>query len=318
MRTGKTSVIIGLLVAGELVMAQPAQVSAQASGRYYPQTGHTLSSEFVQFFDMNGGEDIFGFPITDGFIDPESGLLVQYTENARLEWLTASGEQPARVVLQPLGRMVGGVQPPLATGGSGDPACQYFERTGHESCHAFLAFFRDGGGQDLFGAPISEFQIENGRVVQYFERFRLDWFPEAAAGHDIRVAPLGRVHFEQAGYDAELLAAVGQVEGTASPITSLRPSASLGNPVVSPGEAQDIYLVVRNQDLAPVEGAAALLIAHFPDRDRTFLMPITNDQGLSRSTLKIDDLPRGTTVTLEIWAIYRDLEASSRDAFTIW
>lgn len=307
-----------LTLAIGLIFALPQSGTAQSSGRYYPQTGHTLASEFVQFFDLNGGVDIFGFPITDGFTDPTSGLLVQYTENARLEWLPSSGDQPARVVLQPLGRMMGGVEPPLPAGGSGDPGCQYFERTGHETCHTFLDFFQAHGGEDLFGAPISEFQIEKDRVVQYFERFRLDWYPEGAPGHDVRVAPLGREHFDQAGYDSSLLRAVGQVQGTSAPITDLRPSASLGNPIVAPGSSQEIFLVVRNQDLAPVPGAAALLTAHFPGRDRIFIMPITDDQGLSRMSLPVGDYPRGTAITLEIWALYGGFEASARDAFSVW
>lgn len=315
-RAALASTAIFLVAA--LILVSPRAVSAQTGGRYFPQTGHTLAPEFIQFYDAHGGADIFGFPITDGFNDPSTGVLVQYTENARLEWLPAGGDQPSRVVLVPLGRILGGLEPATAQEGSGDPNCLYFERTGHETCHAFLDFFQQHGGEDLFGAPISGFQIENDRVVQYFERFRLDWYPEAEPAHDIRVAPLGRAHFDQAGYDQALLAAVGQTEGPSNPITELRPSASLGNPVVPSDGSQEIFLVVRNQDLVPVQGAAALLIAHYPDRDRIFIMPLTDTQGLSKFTLPVGEHPRGTTITLEIWALYRGFEASARDAFTIW
>ncbi len=60
-------------------------VHAQENGRYFPETGHTIDGQFVRFFDLQGGLEILGYPITDAFVDPRSGWLIQYFQNARME-----------------------------------------------------------------------------------------------------------------------------------------------------------------------------------------------------------------------------------------
>ncbi len=52
--------------------------------RYYPQTGHTLSYGFLQYFDSHGSLDVFGYPITELLM--ESGGVVQYFQRAKMEW----------------------------------------------------------------------------------------------------------------------------------------------------------------------------------------------------------------------------------------
>lgn len=43
----------------------------------------------------------------------------------------------------------------------------------------FLAYWREHGGVLIFGYPLSEETIENGRIVQYFERSKFEYHPEA-------------------------------------------------------------------------------------------------------------------------------------------
>ncbi len=52
--------------------------------RYYPQTGHTLSFAFLDYYEAQGGEEVFGYPITEPLL--ERGLIVQYFHRARMEW----------------------------------------------------------------------------------------------------------------------------------------------------------------------------------------------------------------------------------------
>jgi len=52
--------------------------------RYYPQTGHALSFAFLDYYEAQGGEEVFGYPITEPFF--ERGLIVQYLQRARMEW----------------------------------------------------------------------------------------------------------------------------------------------------------------------------------------------------------------------------------------
>src|SRR5688500_3721256 len=63
----------------------PEGTSARAheTGRLYRETGKTLSPEFLDFYDRNGGILQFGYPVTEARM--EDGYLVQWTERQRLE-----------------------------------------------------------------------------------------------------------------------------------------------------------------------------------------------------------------------------------------
>lgn len=51
--------------------------------RFFPETGYTVTGVFVDFWDNNGGLEIFGYPISPGFY--EDGIYFQYFERARFE-----------------------------------------------------------------------------------------------------------------------------------------------------------------------------------------------------------------------------------------
>jgi len=70
--------------------------------RYYPDTSFSLCYAFLEFFDQNGGEAIFGKPISPFVF--YNDRIVQYFERARFEWYP---EYPdgQKVVLAQMGRM---------------------------------------------------------------------------------------------------------------------------------------------------------------------------------------------------------------------
>jgi hypothetical protein len=308
--------IIGL--AAVALMGSSLAARSLDGGRFYPETGHSLEAQFVDFFDASGGVDILGFPITDGFRDPQSGRLIQYTENARLEWIKDDSDDGGHAILRPLGEMMGGWQPAVDQGSTDSRGCRYFRETGHSVCYAFLDFFNAHGGLNLFGYPISEFSIQDDRIVQYFQRFRLDWHPEAAAPNQVRVAPLGREHFDQSAYDPSLLRPASRGPDGDYRVTQLQTSASVMYPVLPQSGKQNIFIVVRDQNLFPVPDAAVMLVAHMPDGDRYNLMPTTDSQGLSRVSLDVGEMQHRTKVTLEIWVFYKNLQAVARDSFVVW
>jgi L,D-transpeptidase catalytic domain len=71
----------------------------------------------------------------------------------------------------------------------------FFSETNHHLSDraGFLNYWRENGGVLLFGYPLSEEIVENGRVVQYFERARFEYHPENL-GKDgqIQLSLLGR------------------------------------------------------------------------------------------------------------------------------
>ncbi len=52
--------------------------------RFFPETGHGISYGFKEFWEENGGLELFGFPITSEFT--ENGRTVQYFQRARFEF----------------------------------------------------------------------------------------------------------------------------------------------------------------------------------------------------------------------------------------
>jgi hypothetical protein len=71
-----------------------------ANRRYYPETGHTLSGDFLYYFEAYGGTVRFGLPISEPFL--EKGHLIQDFQSARFFW-TPTDDPP--VTLEEIGRV---------------------------------------------------------------------------------------------------------------------------------------------------------------------------------------------------------------------
>jgi thermitase len=165
--------------------------------RYFPETGHTLRGAFLSYWQANGGLPIFGYPISEAFVERgEDGneYVVQYFERHRLEQHPENAP-PYNILLSRVGiNMLEMNGRDWFTFPKGQPqsGCQYFEATGHSLCEPFLSYWRSHGlefdgraGKSeaeslaLFGQPLSEPQIEissNGMpyVTQWFERARFE------------------------------------------------------------------------------------------------------------------------------------------------
>ncbi len=114
-------------------------------------------------------------------------------------------------------------------------------------------------------------------------------------------------------------AAFASIEASAAyAVTELRPTASVWSPCLGPSGAQQVFIVVRDQNANPVAGAAVLLMAHFPDGDRAVVMPQTDERGISQLSLLYEGQPPGRVVTLEFLVVFGELQAQTRDSFRIW
>jgi hypothetical protein len=94
---------------------QPISSSmTNANCTFYAATGHQVCSDFKAYWDSHGLEfgdpgisnreslALFGYPISDEFVDPSSGLTVQYFERARFEYHPGNAA-PYQVLLTRLG-----------------------------------------------------------------------------------------------------------------------------------------------------------------------------------------------------------------------
>jgi beta propeller repeat protein len=181
----------------------PAVLSADRL--YFPQTKHYLSGGFKRFWQTHGGERIFGYPLTEEFsvTDPSTGeqIVVQYFERVRLEYRPNAPEDQ-RIAIGRLGaeltadRAFAPVAPfPDSTDR------RYFPETGHSIAYGFKEFWEKNGGLAIFGYPISEEFTENGRTVQYFERARFEYNPNATDEESrITLGLLGREALQRMGW----------------------------------------------------------------------------------------------------------------------
>lgn len=165
--------------------------------RYFPETGHTLRGQFLSYWQSHGGLPIFGFPISEAFLERgEDGneYIVQYFERYRLEQHPENAP-PYNILLSRMGinmLELSGRDWFSFPKGQAQDGCRYFEATGHSLCGVFLQYWQSQGlefdgraGKSfdeslaLFGMPISEPQIEissDGQpyLTQWFERARFE------------------------------------------------------------------------------------------------------------------------------------------------
>jgi hypothetical protein len=72
-----------LLVLAIIVGFFTPQPGLALAPEYFEETGHWVQDEFLDYFNNRGGLAIFGYPISERFID--QGLTVQYFQKARME-----------------------------------------------------------------------------------------------------------------------------------------------------------------------------------------------------------------------------------------
>lgn len=116
---------------------------------YFPQTGHTLRDDFLDYWRHYGGLPIFGYPLTEEITDPDDGVTRQYFERAVFE-RNPDGEGEWAVLLQRLGaeltKQRSRAQPFRPLPESDAPNCEYFAETGHRLCNGFLEYWEEYGG----------------------------------------------------------------------------------------------------------------------------------------------------------------------------
>ena len=186
----------------------PAPVAPRPDAVMFPETGYSLSGDFLRYWRANGALPVFGYPI--GAEQQVNGQASQWFERARFE-LHPQNVAPYAVQLGRLGvealerRGVDWQTLPKA-----EPStAHYFPQTGHAIAPQFWSSWRSQGldldGQRgatvaeslaLFGYPIAEPQMERGadgamELTQWFERARFEYHPSNAAPYTVLLGRLG-------------------------------------------------------------------------------------------------------------------------------
>jgi hypothetical protein len=154
---------IALLLAAVLGLGgalRPA--AAQAPSRFFPETQHTVSGLFLQYWDSHGGLAQQGYPLTEEFQE-QSALdgkpyAVQYFERAVFERHPENAGTPYEVLLSQLGAYeLKARYPQGAPAGTANPTNpRVFPETGHTLGGIFRAYWESHGGLAQQGYPLTE------------------------------------------------------------------------------------------------------------------------------------------------------------------
>jgi len=71
------------------------------------------------------------------------------------------------------------------------PRTVYIPATGHTIDGVFLDFWRAWGGASAWGNPVTEEVEEHGRIVQYYEYARFEYWPEDPDGEVVHLGRIG-------------------------------------------------------------------------------------------------------------------------------
>ncbi len=328
--------IVALCIVLALGVVARVRVLAQGGpARYFEETGLNVSGPFLRFYDAHGGAALFGYPLTRPY--QQEGRLVQVFQRAKLE-LHEEGPGGSYVTLAPLGEMLWQREPPIPTDEIPMPdhgGKQYFAETGHTVCFSFLDFYRNYGGVDMFGYPITEWFFEpNGRIVQYFQHVKMEWHPENSDNKRTQLGMLGAIYVEQSvdpiytDPESPAIASRAPLEASASPsdapvdprrVTELSVRASVQEAITGTDSKQTVYVYVFDQNGRGVPGASVGIEVAYEGKHTVQLpLPATNANGYSGLEFEVESPTAGPRVILKLNARYGDLVTGTSTAFLAW
>jgi hypothetical protein len=299
-----------------LLGANWSSVHAQTQdNKYFSETGHNVKGDFLKFYNANPNATfLYGYPITEQFTSKD-GKTVQYFQRARFEYRTDLPEGQ-RIQLTSLGRETYVSTAPLNVNNTF--ACHNYTETGHAVCFAFLEFFDQYGGVTQFGYPISGFEYHENKIVQYFEKARMEWQPWKPESQRVVVSDLGRIFFDKVGEDPGLIPPVKPLDNTTSSVINLQVRAFAWKAVTLTTDTQVIFVIVQDQNLQPVANANCTTNVHWPDTHTQSIATTTNSNGVGMVPLSFTSQPYGSLIYTDVSCVYNGLNGSTTTSFRIW
>lgn len=293
-----------------------ASVNAQTlDNQYFSETGHNVKGDFLKFYRGNPNALIlYGYPITEEFISRD-GKTVQYFQRARFE-LHADLADGQRVRLTPLGRET--YVPSGDLNENNSLSCRLYAETGHTICFEFLEYFDQFGGVAQFGYPISGFEYHENKLVQYFEKARLEWQPWKLEGQRVVTTDLGRLYFDKLGEDPGLISPVRPLDNTTSSVIKLNVRSFMWKAITLATDQQLIFVIVQDQNLLPVANASCTSTIHWPDGHSESMSLATNASGIGTLPLSFNVQPQGSLIYADVLCTYNGLKGNTTSSFRIW
>ncbi len=294
--------IIGALL---LALGVSGRGLAQGPGeRFFPETGHTVREPFLGFFEAHGGVDFFGYPITPVVSDPP--YSVQCFQYACLRWDPVAPPDRA-VELLPIAEALGLGAPPIPPAAIplGRPFRRYIPETGHTVGGMFLAFWLRHGGARVIGNPITEPFVENGRLVQVFQRMKVVWDPEKQI---VQPMELGETYARTRGMNPRVPARI------LGPAARLRLQVAVRRPVLAAGDLQTVIVFVTDEKGRPVPHARVRI--EVPGQEP--LLGEADEHGVAAKAFLVGSFPSGSLIELRVVASDGIRQAESFTSFRVW
>ncbi|MCZ2127083.1 MAG: Ig-like domain-containing protein [Anaerolineales bacterium] len=310
--------VFTLVIFISLALVSWIPVRAQTpTSKYFSETGHNVEGEFFAFYNANpNATSLYGYPITERFI-ARDGKDAQYFQRARFEY-RADLPEGKRVQLTALGREM------YVSSGQiniGNPfACRAYSETGFSVCFAFLEFFDANGGTTQFGYPISGFEYREGKIVQYFERARLEWQSASAGNYRVVISDLGRAYFDKLNEDPARLAPAKPSNNAPrlQNASELRVRAFALKTVAQPTDTQTFYIVVQDQNSQPISGATCTITVHWSNVAQNSTSVKSDSNGIGVVSLAFQNQPYGSLVNADVVCAYNQLAGKTSTSFRIW
>ena len=215
------SLRLGAILSLVFLFSTTIRPAGAQDARCFPETGYCVSGRFRQYWEQNGEIAVFGFPLTpardERNRDTGQTYLTQWFERNRFESHTENA-RPYDVLLGRLGddrlRQLGRDWQAEGRESGPQPACQWFEQTGHNVCDqgnglGFKTYWQTHGLEfdgrrgtseaeslALFGLPLTAPRMETNSsgdtvLTQWFERARFEWHPDKSDEFKVLLGRLG-------------------------------------------------------------------------------------------------------------------------------
>ncbi len=290
-----------------------------ATKRHFPETGFTVQFAFLEFFNAYGGLDVFGYPITNEYVDPLTGVTVQYFENSRFEWWPESAPGQ-RVKLGLLGDETG-------LGSSAEPrqngnVCWPSDVTGYFICDSFLDFYQSHGGKLVFGPPIGDSYISQGKKAQNFQRMQMVMDMQTGV---VTISHLGRYSCENRYEGTTCEEFTTAVCGDYQAVLPLEIDPTLELTKTRPGDEQTVKALVLDSMQKPICGAAVrfTISVDAVGVDGIRPQPIvyeatTRINGLAEQSYTQWDAPKSAKMTVLVEVLYQGNVFTDTTQYSHW
>jgi hypothetical protein len=258
--------------------------AADANSRYFPETNHTVTQPFLNYWNTHGSLAQQGYPITDDYqeLNDADGHIyrTQYFQRSRFEYHPEQANPEFQVLLGLLGaeafnaKYPGGLPPGTPTQIVPGGGSFTFPETNHTVTGLFLSYWQAHGGLAQQGYPVTEAYIEtndadgNQYVTQYFQRARFEYHPEQSdpqykvllglVGNEIYL----RKHHGGGGVPTNTPAPIVQPTNTAAPAAptntpTTMPAAPTSTPTSTPAPPAPATIQVLDQQHIPASATGS-------------------------------------------------------------